>query len=371
LDGLKVILRRYVNMKVSIILKAEDFRTWVKSNDLSTCAIDFECVDINYLTLQIAGWSLYNGSSVCYVDVLDNPQYSELIYILKDICKNNIETLIAHNFSFDGRILRQLDVFHTDNIFCTMTAEHLLNESGKKGLKHLAEKHLHIDNSEIMSFEYAVENGFHSNRFYNYATSDSVWTYLLYKIQVPKLKEQELWDLWYNIERPFQFCLMDMKINGALIDQNAIKGLRAKLQAIIDKLEIAMYEAGGISYICGDVDGQTHNMVSNINLNSPAQLSELLLSLGVKLTEKTKSSKLHPKGQYSTKEAVLNSVKNQHEFVVLLLDYRKAISLMNKFLKPLPEYVQSDGRIRANFHNTVCVTGRLSCSHPNLQQLPK
>jgi len=164
---------------------------------------------------------------------------------------------------------------------------------------------------------------------------------------------------------------MDMKINGALIDQNAIKGLRAKLQAIIDKLEIAMYEAGNISYICGGVDGQTHNMVSNINLNSPAQLSELLLSLGVKLTEKTKPSKLYPKGQYSTKKVVLESVRNQHEFVGLLLDYRKAISLMNKFLKPLPEFVQEDGRIRTNFHNTVAVTGRLSSSKPNLQQLPK
>jgi len=91
----------------------------------------------------------------------------------------------------------------------------------------------------------------------------------------------------------------------------------------------------------------------------------------VKLTEKTKPTKVHPKGLYSTAAGVLEKVADQHEFVTLLLKYRSVNSLMVKFLKPLPEHVQADGRIRCNFHNTVAVTGRLSSSKPNLQQLPK
>lgn len=344
-------------MWVKILKKYSEVRQWFKQVNTSVMAIDTELTDINWLTMEIAGIQFCDGRYACYIDLLDNPEQDD-IFNLINIKLEYTNEFIFQNAPFDLMVLKKygIDLSGRD-IFCTMTAAHLLDETQAKGLKVLAQKYLRIDNSEIMEFDEAIKDGFHSNRFYNYALNDVIWTWYLYGIFKKKLIDEELEELFYQIEMPFQFCLMDMKINGALIDQNAIKGLRAKLQAIIDKLEIAMYEAGGIT--------------SETNLNSPAQLSALLLSLGVKLTERTKPSKAHPTGQYSTAANVLKKVANQHDFVKLLLDYRGANSLMVKFLKPLPEFVQEDGRIRTNFHNCVAVTGRLSSSKPNLQQLPK
>ena len=91
----------------------------------------------------------------------------------------------------------------------------------------------------------------------------------------------------------------------------------------------------------------------------------MLQHLGVTLKETTDS------GQLSTKESVLTSVRHQHPFVELLLKYRTISKMLNTFLTPLPKFIQSDGRIRATFHNVVAVTGRLSCAKPGLHQLPK
>ena len=64
-------------------------------------------------------------------------------------------------------------------------------------------------------------------------------------------------------------------------------------------------------------------------------------------------------------------LEKQLKFINLLLKYRKVSKLLSTFLVPFPDFVQRDGRIRSSFHNTVCVTGRLSCSKPNIEQLPK
>jgi len=64
-------------------------------------------------------------------------------------------------------------------------------------------------------------------------------------------------------------------------------------------------------------------------------------------------------------------LEKQLKFINLLLKYRKVSKLLSTFLIPFETFVQKDGRIRPSFHNTVCVTGRLSCSKPNIEQLPK
>ena len=64
-------------------------------------------------------------------------------------------------------------------------------------------------------------------------------------------------------------------------------------------------------------------------------------------------------------------LEKQLKFVNLLLKYRQVSKLLSTFLVPFEKFVEADGRIRPSFHNTTCVTGRLSCSRPNIEQLPK
>jgi DNA polymerase-1 len=353
-------------MKVSAIKSYTNVLHVFKSWDTTVLSIDTELTDINWLTMNIAGLSLCNGLKACYIDLLDNEERDDILELIKMQLSpqwGDTQEIIMHNAPFDLMVLKKYGIDLTgSDIFCTMTAAHLLDETQKKGLKVLAKKYLNIDDSDIMTFEEAVSKGFHSNRFYNYALDDAIWTWRLYEIFERMLANQNLEELFFNIEMPFQFCLMDMKINGALIDMNVLKGLRLQTQNLKDKLEKAMYGSANINIV---------ETVPEVNIDSPVQLIELLQKLGVKLTEKTGPSKLHPKGTYSTAAPVLAKLVDQHEFVKLLLEYRSVNSLMSKFLKPLPEHVQEDGRIRCNFHNTVAVTGRLSSSKPNLQQLPK
>jgi len=350
-------------MDKHILTKWTEFRDWCRG-DISTLALDFECTNASYLGLQVAGWSACNGESLCYVDVLDNPQYQILCNQLAHILRDKVKCLIMHNAPFDMRILKQLDIQHTDNIFCTMTAAHLLNENTPKGLKWQT-VHVLKQTRETLNFSDAISEGFHSRKFYEYATDDAVNTFDLYKLQVPQLKKQELWDLWYNIERPFQYCLRDLAINGVLVDKVNLVAAQEQTTQDVNELEIEMYKSAGVSYYTQMLLDGGYEIIPKVNLNSPLQLIDLLQHLGVTLKETTDG------GQLSTKEAVLVSVRRQHPFVGLLLKYRTISKMLNGFLIPLPKFIQADSRIRGSFHNCVAVTGRLSCTKPSLQCLPK
>jgi DNA polymerase-1 len=103
----------------------------------------------------------------------------------------------------------------------------------------------------------------------------------------------------------------------------------------------------------------------SINFNSSDQVIPLIESLGFEITERTKKKKK------SFGKLAKKRLAGQHEFIDLLIKFGKVEKLLSSFLEPLEEYVNEDGRIRCSFHNTVAVTGRLSCSSPNLEQLPK
>lgn len=318
-------------MNISVIKTWKDFNTITRQYDLSKIALDFECRNASYLNLDTAGFSICNGEVAFYVDILDNPQKQELINMLQWLCSNVVKLLICHNFPFDGRILKQLYIPHTDNIICTMTIQHLLNENKPKGLKWLSENILHKKRATVM-FADAVNSGFHSAKFYEYATDDAIDTFDLYKLQVPQLKKEGLWDLWYNIERPFQFCLRDLAMNGVLVDKDNLIAAQEQTTQEVNELEIEMYRSAGVSYYTQMLLDGDYEIVPKVNLNSPKQLVDLLQHLGVTLNEKTDS------GQLSTKESVLKSVKHQHPFVELLLKYRTISKLLNGFLIPLPKF---------------------------------
>ena len=102
------------------------------------------------------------------------------------------------------------------------------------------------------------------------------------------------------------------------------------------------------------------------NINSPRQVGELLFDK-LRLDDKAKKSKT---GQYSTSEEVLMALKDRHEIVGLILDYRALSKLISTYISALPGYIGEDGKIHTTYNQTVTATGRLSSSNPNLQNLP-
>lgn len=249
-------------------------------------------------------------------------------------------------------------------IFCTLTASHLLNECCRdNGLKGLTKQLLKRD---VTIYEDAIKFGVHSPEFAKYATEDAINTYDLYRRFSPNLAKQGLGHLFWDIEMPFQKALMELKINGIGADLVEAKAMTRRCQHLYWEIEDELLKFFGGDYVVS-IQKKTGDYVCSpsINFNSSVQVVPLVEDLGFAITEKSK------KGKKSWGKTTKARLKGKHPMIDKLIRLGKVEKLLNGFLTPFPQFVDADGRVRSSFHNAVCVTGRLSCSKPNIEQLPK
>ena len=162
--------------------------------------------------------------------------------------------------------------------------------------------------------------------------------------------DADLWNLYNEVELPLVEVLREMEAAGVRMDVDKLKQAEASLKEELNGLEQRIYALAEETF----------------NINSPRQVGELLFDK-LKLDSKAKKSKT---GQYSTSEEVLMGLKDRHEIVGLILDYRALSKLISTYISTLPSYIAADGKIHTTYNQTVTATGRLSSSNPNLQNLP-
>ncbi len=162
--------------------------------------------------------------------------------------------------------------------------------------------------------------------------------------------DADLWNLYNEVELPLVPVLREMEAAGVRIDVPKLKQAEEALTEELSALEQRIYALAGEPF----------------NINSPRQVGELLFDK-LQLDSKAKKSK---NGQYSTSEEVLVALKEKHEIVGLILDYRELKKLISTYISTLPGYIAADGKIHTTYNQTVTATGRLSSSNPNLQNLP-
>lgn len=162
--------------------------------------------------------------------------------------------------------------------------------------------------------------------------------------------DADLWNLYNEVELPLVSVLREMEAAGVRIDVDKLKQAESALSGELAELEQRIYTLAGEPF----------------NINSPKQVGELLFDK-LKLDAKAKKSKT---GQYSTSEEVLMALKDRHEIVGAILDYRALSKLITTYISALPGYIAEDGKIHTTYNQTVTATGRLSSSNPNLQNLP-
>ena len=162
--------------------------------------------------------------------------------------------------------------------------------------------------------------------------------------------DADLWNLYNEVELPLVPVLREMEAAGVRIDVPKLKQAETALTEELNALEQRIYALAGEPF----------------NINSPRQVGELLFDK-LQLDSKAKKSKT---GQYSTSEEVLVALKEKHEIVGLILDYRELKKLISTYISTLPGYIAADGKIHTTYNQTVTATGRLSSSNPNLQNLP-
>ena len=162
------------------------------------------------------------------------------------------------------------------------------------------------------------------------------------------INERSMVWLYEELERPLISVLSRMEDAGVGVDVTELTRMRDYLVGEVQRLESSIHDLAGHDF----------------NVNSTKQLREVLFEeLGLTPQKKTKTG-------YSTDAASLEKIRDQHEIVAVLLQYREVEKLRSTYGQGLLDVTDSDGRIRATFNQTVARTGRLSSEDPNLHNIP-
>ena len=183
----------------------------------------------------------------------------------------------------------------------------------------------------------------------DYACEDADIALRLADHFAPLLKDANAWELFIREEMPLVDVLTHMEFTGVGFDSEALDKMAHDLEARLAELEKEIHDEAGEAF----------------NIGSPKQLAAILFEkLGLPVVKKTKTGP-------STNADVLSELAIEHRLPVLVLEHRSLSKLLNTYVKVLPgEVLPETGRIHASFNQTATVTGRLSSSNPNLQNVP-
>ena len=171
----------------------------------------------------------------------------------------------------------------------------------------------------------------------------------LYKKTSELLEKNNQSYLYNEVELPLIRVLADMQIFGIKIDKDQLNEFSVQLDSKIKTLTQEIYDLAGEEF----------------NINSPKQLGVILFEkLGLKSFKKTKTG-------YSTGIEVLEKLRSSHPIIELLIEYRQLTKLKSTYCDGLlPVINPQTGRIHSQFNQTVTVTGRISSTEPNMQNIP-
>jgi DNA polymerase-1 len=264
----------------------------------------------------------------------------------------------AHHAKYDMTVLARHGVRVRGLAFDTMIAEWLCDPASHNlGLKSLAFIRLGVEMTSIQDLigsgrkqvtmaEVEIEDAA------AYAAADVDITHRLVRVLEPELRQKGHWDLFVEMELPLVEVLMEMEMTGVALDVDFLKGMSAELGARLAELEERIQGMVGIPF----------------NINSGPQLAEALFGV---LRLPTKGVPRTSTGRYSLTAEVLESLRGAHPIVDLILEHRELSKLKSTYVDALPALVNpATGRLHTSYHQTGTVTGRISSSDPNLQNIP-
>ena len=320
---------------------------------------DTETTGLDPHTNSLVGISFSLQAHTGYYLPLDDSLPDSLRKLLKfkAVFENENISKIGHNLKFDILFLHQYKIYVRGNLFDTMLVHYLLHPEQNHKLDNLARKYFNY--SPIPIENLIGRKGVAQLNMKNiplaeiseYACEDSDLTWQLKEILQPQLVENKISDLYFNLEARLLKVLIDVELNGFKIDVNYLKYYSNILANDIISIENEIYKLAE----------------QRFNLASPKQLGEVLF-------EKMKipyDGKLTKTKQYSTAEETLLLLTENHPIISLILDYRGLTKLQSTYVETLPKMVnEATGKIHTSFNQSLAVTGRLSSSNPNLQNIP-
>ena len=337
--------------------KRSEFLQNIKTKEIFS--LDTETTGTDPITAELVGMSFsFAKNQAFYVPVpADRQEAEKIVNEFKEVLENPTTLKVGQNIKYDMTVLSNYGVEVQGPMFDTMIAHYVLQPELRHNMDYLAEIYLHyqtIHIEELIGSKGKNQGNMRNlspEAVCNYACEDADITLQLKEVLEKELKENGAERLFYDIEMPLVPVLAYMERNGVCVDTEALKETSRHFTARMKQIEEEVHQMAGMEF----------------NISSPKQVGEVLFDK-LKITDKAKKTKT---GQYVTSEEVLESLKNKHQIVEKILDYRGLKKLLSTYIDALPQLINPrTGKIHTSFNQTVTATGRLSSSNPNLQNIP-
>ena len=353
-------------LKTVIVDSIGGLESLVKTlNVASAISFDTETTSTDEMTASLVGISLAVEAGRGYYIPVGHKVDAQLplekvLSVLSSPLTNARIPKIGHNLKYDFIMLARYGLYVAPLAFDTMLAEYVLDPGSRNlGLKTMAEVRLGLSMTHI---EELIGKGKNQRTMAEvdiagaapYAAADAETTLRLQSVLEIELKRiPKLWDLFVNIEMPLIRVLADMEMVGVALDKPFFAAFSVQLSERMAALEKQIHQAAGKTF----------------NINSTQQLSSVLFET-LRLTPPDRGRKTSS-GHYSTAAGVLDEMSGQHPVVDMILEYREYSKLKSTYVDALPAQIHPEtGRVHTSFSQTGTVTGRLSSSDPNLQNIP-
>ena len=300
------------------------------------CALYLEILGTNYHTSPIIGLGLYNNDIAYYIpfEKLTNLDFLKNINITSYDLKKAYVALKWHNLNLDNV---------NDDL---MIAASLLEYNTKEDIAYLANQFNY--NIPFYETSFGKSNKTIPIDIANIVVSKAKFIYEKKEETLNKIKEEELLELYHDIEMPLVYVLGDMEYDGVYVDKNILKEMGEDIKIKLELLSKDIYNQAGCEF----------------NISSPNQLGEVLFEkLNLPHGKKGKTG-------YSTAIDVLNKLSGKHPIIDLIIEYRMLTKLYTTYIEGLINAVMEDGKIHTIYTQTLTRTGRLSSIEPNLQNIP-
>jgi DNA polymerase-1 len=303
--------------------------------------ISLQCFKNNYgklvLSMSLDGKSLYilkENNEEISIEVIQE--------FLKDLFIQNIEKVCFDIKKLWSIIGLKFQSNINQSLFDIMLAAYIVNADERNENNTLIKRILKID----LDFDSKNQEDFKQFNFNLTALNLKLYNELLIR-----LKESGTVELFSEIETPLMFVLFQMEQAGFNLDRETLANFSNKLKSEIDNIRQDIFKMAGKEF----------------NISSPKQLGEVLF-VDLNLDKNAKKTKT---GQFSTSEQNLQSLRNNHPIIELVLNYRSLDKLFSTYVEALPNLVNDKTKkIHTTFNQAVAATGRLSSKEPNLQNIP-
>jgi len=345
---------------VTIVRTLQELQA-IKAKLMSPVAIGIDC-ETTGLNIQKAKLITVGFATKDFViGVVRRPDMTKDLQDIFNVCK-----IVGHNLKFDTQVLRT-DGIIAKNIEADTMLEHYVLEpiASSRDLVSITLKEFQTSFDKNLDYSTLFNNGITAeieDLLAERGALDAYLAYLVHERFIARINANATTANFFSTAvMPICSLLCELEFNGIYIDQNELFATETTLNYELKAKEIDLLADPMVQHFA-----QKENIV-DVNLGSPKQMSTLVYKY-LKFPVDKDAGKTTAK---DVLEKLNESQKNP--LITKLLEYRNMSKLRDTYIGGLKEALgrSIDGRVHVQYNQTVVITGRLSCSNPNLQTIPK